>query len=526
MHDGLPEAPFPSSETVRRRSSLAIPALSLIAGAKLLLHLLAIHQYGYFRDELYYLASTEHLAWGYVDHPPLSIAILAAIRAVLGDSLLAIRIVPVLVGAATAFLTGSLTQRLGGGAFVQVLAALAVLFAPQFLGTNHFYSMNSFDLLFWTVAIWFLLEALDRDTPRPWIALGVTLGLALLNKISSLWLCGGIALALLLTPYRRVLLRPWPAVAALVAALLFLPHLLWQVREGWPTLEFIRNATTMKMSEAPPLDFLFEQVLTMNPGSTPIWIAGALFGVLGFHGPRGRVLGWIYVAVLVLLLTAGRSRASYLAPAYPMLFALGACSVERAAARVRMGWLRPATAVLVILGGLPLIPLAIPVLPVETYVRYQAALGMEPRTEERQEMGVLPQHYADMFGWEEMAALVARAHERLTPEERARSRVYGQNYGEAGAIDVLGRRLGLPPAISGHNSYWLWGRDDPDTNWNVLIIIGGDRDSNAEFFEDLEVVGQTRSPWSMPYERGLDVSIGRGPRLSRSEAWPRLRRYI
>ena len=335
---------------------LALATLTLIAGAKLVLHLLAVHQYGYFRDELYYLASTEHLAWGYVDHPPLSIALLAAIRAVLGDSLLAIRIVPALVGSATVFLTGNLAQRLGGGAFAQALAALAALFAPQFLGTNHFYSMNTFDLFFWAVAIWFLLEALDKGTSRAWISLGVTLGLALLNKISALWLCGGIALALLLTPYRRVLLRPWPAVAALVAALLFLPHILWQVREGWPTLEFMRNATTIKMSESSPLDFLLEQVLTMNPGSAPIWIAGALFGILGFHGPRGRVLGWIYVAVLVLLIAAGRSRASYLAPAYPMLFALGACSVERAASRARMGWLRTATAALVILGGLPLIP--------------------------------------------------------------------------------------------------------------------------------------------------------------------------
>jgi Dolichyl-phosphate-mannose-protein mannosyltransferase len=505
---------------------LAIPALGVIAALKLLLHLLAIHQYGYFRDELYYLASTEHLAWGYVDHPPLSIAVLAAIRAVLGDSLLAIRIVPALVGAATVFLTGSLAQRLGGGPFAQALAALAAVFAPQFLGTNHFYSMNTFELFLWTVAIWFLLDALDTVTPRAWIALGVTLGLALLNKISAIWLYGGIALTLLLTPYRRLLLRPWPAVAALLAALLFLPHILWQVREGWPTLEFMRNATTIKMSETPPLDFLLEQVLTMNPGSAPIWIAGVLFGILGFHGPRGRVLGWIYIAVLVLLLAAGRSRASYLAPAYPMLFALGACSVERAATRARMGWLRPAMAALVIVGGLPLIPLAIPVLPVETYVRYQAALGREPGTEERHEMGILPQHYADMFGWEELAALVGRAHDRLTPEERARTRVYAQNYGEAGAIDVLGRRLGLPPAISGHNSYWLWGRDDPDTSWNVVIIIGGDRESNAAFFEEVEIVGQTRSPWSMPYERGLDVSIGRGPRLSRSEAWPRLRRYI
>lgn len=505
---------------------LAIVPLALIAAAKLLLQLLAVNEYGYFRDELYYLASTEHLAWGYVDHPPLSIALLALVRAVFGDSLLALRIVPALAGVATVFLTGLLARRLGGGTFAQALAALCALLAPQFLGTNHFYSMNSLDLLLWTVAVWFLLDALDTTRPRAWIALGLTLGLALLNKVSAMWLGGGIAVSLLLTPYRRVLLTPWPALAALLAVLVFLPHVLWQFREGWPTLEFMRNAAEIKMTATPPIEFLREQVLTMNPGSAPVWITGLLAGLLGLHGPRGRVLAWIYVVVLVLLLVAGRSRASYLAVAYPMLFALGGCSVERVASRARLGWLRPATAVLVIVSGLPLVPLALPLLPVETYVRYQEALGLEPGTDERQEMGALPQHYADMFGWEEMVALAARAYGRLTPEEQSRCRVFGQNYGESGAIDVLGRTLGLPRALSGHNSYWLWGRDDPDTTWDVLIIIGGDRADNAEFFESLEVVGQTRNPWSMPYERGLDVSIGRGPKASRSDAWPRLRRYI
>ena len=505
---------------------LAVPALLAIAATKLLLHLLAIGEYGYFRDELYYLASTEHLAWGYVDHPPLSIAVLALVRAVLGDSLLAIRIVPALAGAATIALTGLLARRLGGGPFAQALAALCALLAPQLLGTNHFYSMNSLDLLLWTLAIWVLLDALETNRPRAWLALGATLGLALLNKISAIWLGGGIAIALLLTPYRRLLLTPWPALAALLAALLFLPHILWQVRESWPTLEFMRNATEIKMAATPPLQFLREQVLTMNPGTAPVWITGLLAGLVGLHGTRGRVLAWIYAAVLVLLLVAGRSRASYLAVVYPMLFALGACSVERAATRARLGWIRPSTVALVIVSGLPLVPLALPLLPVATYVRYQEALGLEPSTDERQEMGTLPQHYADMFGWEEMAALVARAYERLTPEERRRCRVFGQNYGEAGAIDVLGRKLGLPRALSGHNSYWLWGRDDPDTTWDVLLIVGGDREDNAVFFDSLEVVGQTRNQWSMPYERGLDVSIGRGLRIGKSDAWPRLRRYI
>ncbi len=174
--------------------------------------------------------------------------------------------------------------------------------------------------------------------------------------------------------------------------------------------------------------------------------------------------------------------------------------------------------------GLVGAPLALPILPVKSLLAYQTALGMAPKTEERQEVGPLSQHDADMFGWDELAAMVARARDRLTPEERRHARVFGQNYGEAGAVDVLGRRYGLPPAISGHNSYWMWGPEGWDGR--VLIIIGGDPDDNAKWFDQVEIVGTVSSPYAMPYERGLNVSIGRGLKMPVAEAWPKLKRFI
>ncbi|HUL56004.1 MAG TPA: hypothetical protein VLT60_03345, partial [Usitatibacter sp.] len=239
---------------------------------------------------------------------------------------------------------------------------------------------------------------------------------------------------------------------------------------------------------------------------------------------RGRLLALVYLAIFALLAFGSRSRASYLAVAYPMLFALGGIAIERAAAAPRNRWLRPAAVGVVVLLGLPTLPFALPLLPEESFIRYQAALGMAPQTDERQRMGALPQQYADMHGWEEMVALVAKATARLTPEERAHCRVFGQNYGEAGAVDVLGRKYGLPHAIGSHNSYWLWGVGDWDGQ--VLIIIGGDRPDNAEFFEQIEIVGQTEARYAMPYENGLDVSIARRPKVSLREAWPRLKAFI
>jgi len=511
----MPERPIPK---------LALGTLGALAAVKLLLHLAAINQYGYFRDELYYLASTEHLDWGYVDHPPFSIAILAAVRAVLGESLAAVRIVPVLAGVLTIFLVGVITRRLGGGRFAQGLAGLCALMSPVFLGQDRYFSMNAFDLLFWTLAAWAVVRALEEGKPRHWLALGVVLGLGLLNKISMLWFGGGLLVGLILTPHRRVLRTLWPWIAAGIAAIIFLPYVVWELQHGWPTLEFMRNATSQKMADISPLRFLIAQVIDMNPASAPVWIAGILFGLFHREGRRWRVLVWIYLSVLAILLAGGRSRASYLAVAYPMLLAMGGVSLERLSAAGGWRWLRPALVVLVSGLGLVAVPMALPVLPVETFVRYQSALGLSPQTEERHEMGLLPQHYADMFGWDQMVELVAKAQGRLTQGERMRCRVFGQNYGEAGAIDVLGRKLGLPRALSGHNSYWMWGPGSDD--WDVLIIIGGDRQDNAEFFEDIEIVGQTDSPWSMPYERGLDVSIARRPKISIQKAWPRLKRFI
>ena len=506
-----------------QKAPLATGVLALLVVCKLLLHISAMTAYGYFRDELYYLASTSHLDWGYVDHPPLSIGVLALVRSLLGDSLPALRIVPALVGAMLMIVTVLLTRELGGRAFAQGLAGLSVLMSPVFLAAAHYYSMNVFDQVFWAVAMLALLHALDRTDRKPWLVLGCILGLGFLNKISILWLCGGLFVGLALTSYRRLLVQPGVWIAALVGAVIAVPHLLWQLAHGWPTLEFMRNAANVKMNDVSLVQFLLDQLLSMNPAAAPVWLAGLFFGLAGGARSRGQVLAWMYVAVFVLLALAGRSRASYLAPAYPALFALGAVAWERFTEPGR-AWLRPALAGVVVAVGLLIMPFALPVLPVDVFVRYQTALGMAPRTEERQQMGLLPQQYADMFGWEEMAALVGEAFDRLTPEERAHCGIFGQNYGEAGAADLFGRRRGWPPAISGHNSYWLWG--PPGDRIDVLIIIGGRREENARFFEQIEIVGQTRSPWSMPYERNLDISIARRPKVDMRGLWPALKKFV
>src|SRR6185295_17060458 len=215
---------------------------SAFALASLALHVSALTQYGWFRDEFYYVACAARLDWGYVDHPPLSIAVMALVRLLFGDSLVAFRLVAALIGAATVYFTGRLARDLGGGRFAQALAGFAALVAPVFLGVSRFYSMNVLDLLLWTLAALALVAALRGDRAREWVVLGVVVGLGLLNKISLLWFIAGLFIGFLLTPYRRRLATPGPWIAGAIATALFVPHVVWQIAHGWPTLEFMRNA--------------------------------------------------------------------------------------------------------------------------------------------------------------------------------------------------------------------------------------------------------------------------------------------
>jgi hypothetical protein len=497
--------------------------VALFAAAKLALHLATASGYGYFRDEFYYLACADRPAAGYVDHPPLSVWWLWLVRALFGDSLFALRLTPALLGAATVALVGLLARRMGGARWAQALAMTGALVAPQYLALDHFYSMNAFDVFFWTLAAFLLLRVLERPTNGRWAVLGAALGLGLLNKIGVLWMGAGLLVGLVATRERRLLRTPGPWIAGAVAAALFAPHLAWQVTNGWPTREFIHNAQTQKMAAVPPLQFLAGQVMMMSPFTLPLWLAGLAWLFRGEGGRPYRLLGWTYVTAFAILLTSGASRSGYLSPAYSWLFAAGGVALERWLARPRVAWARPAYGALLLVTGVLIAPLALPTLPVETYLRYARALGQGPATEERKELGALPQFYADMHGWEAIVDAVARAHARLTPEEQAGARVFAGDYGVAGAVDLLGPRRGLPPAISGHNNYWLWGPRGWDGR--VVIVVGGREEQVRPLFESVEQATTTDCGYCMPYENGLPVWIARGLRQPVAEAWPRLKHY-
>lgn len=496
--------------------------LALFSAAVCVTLLIAGQQSGIFRDELYYVACAKRLAWGYVDHPPLSIALLAAVRGGLGESLLAMRFPAAVAGAITVFLGGLIARALGGRRAAMLLTALAVAVAPQVLAMSTFYSMNAIELVVWALLELLAIRILAGGSPRLWLAFGAIAGVGLLNKYSVGLFVGGLVLGLTCTRQRRHLLSPWLWLGGALALLLFAPHLWWEQANGWPSREFMANATARKNVHLSALEFLGGQITLSQPIAAPLWIGGLLALLAARRFAAQRPLGIAYVVAFAVLVTQG-GKAYYLSPIYPMLFAAGAVWLEGAAARRAWRWPVPATAMALLVGGIAIAPLAIPLLPPAVHVRYAAAIGLGPPAMENNRQGALPQHIADRYGWQELVAAMRRAADRLTPEERARAVIFAGNYGEAGALELLGD--GLPRVVSGHNSYWLWGPGDLRADAPVLIV-GRRGDDLRPYFDQFEQVETVQCEWCMPYENDLPIYLGRGLRQPIDELWPKVKMFI
>jgi 4-amino-4-deoxy-L-arabinose transferase-like glycosyltransferase len=479
--------------------------------------------YGYHRDELYYLDCAEHLDWGYVDHPPFCVLVLAVTRALLGDSIAAIRVVPAVAGALVVLLVGLMARRLGGGSFAQALAMTAVLVAPFHLALNQYFSMNAIDLLVWALGARIFLEILLGGSERLWWWLGVVLGIGLQNKISVLWLGGGLLAGLLLTPQRVLLRTRGPWIAAAIAFLLFAPHVFWQVAHGWPIREFIRNVTEDKLVALGPIRFLRAQIDGMLWVAAPVWMAGIAYTLFLAKGKSIRAVAWAWLAVFALLAMSRSSRPVYLAPAYALIIPAGGVAIEVLMSRFG-AWPRVAILGLLAVYGFRGSAFVLPRLPVETLASYSMGIAGAQRAEERTGTAALPEFLAHMSGWPEIVETVVGVYGQLPAEDRERVAILAPNYGVAGAIDRLGRPRGLPRALSGHNSYWLWGPQGE--RGDVLIVIGGGEARLNEWFAEVTHAADTHCDYCMSYENRRPVWVVRKPRQTLEALWPRLKFYL
>ena len=498
--------------------------VALIAAGKLALQLYAGRRYGYFVDELYYLACARHLAWGYVDQPPLVAAIVRITQAALGDSLVALRFPAALAGAGTAVITGMIARELGGTRVAQSLAALCVVLVPGVLALDHFLSMNAFEPLFWMGCAYLVMRIMQTGNAKLWLCFGLLAGLGLENKHSMLIFGFGLVSGLALTRERKWLRSPWFWTGGAIALLIFLPNLLWNIQNHFPFLELQANIRRSGRDVAlSPIAFLAQETLAMLPLSLPIWLAGLWYLFFDKEGERFRVLGWAWLVTAAVIMTLS-PRIYYLFAAYPVLFAAGSVAWERWLSGVRARWIKRVYVTLMVLMATLIAPTVIPLLAAETYIRYAATIHLQQPSIENHRLGPLPQLFADQFGWEEMTSAVAGAYNSLAPDVRARTAIFGQNYGQAGAIDLFGPKYGIPQgsAISGHQSYYLWG---PHGYTGESMIVMDDRPERlAEIFTTFRKVARVSHLYSMPYEH-FDVYYCEGMKQPLSKLWPQVKNW-
>jgi len=484
-----------------------IVALSLL---NLIIHLVTtgFFAYGIFRDELYYIACANRLDLGYVDHPPFSIYVLALWKWFFNDSLFAIRLVPAIVSSMSLYVLGIFTRKLGGGRAAIIISMLAFMLSPIFLGMNTIFSMNTFDFLFWITSAYFLLRLVQDENKKNWFWLGVIIGFGLLNKTSMLWLASGVFLAVIITPLRKDLKTKYPYITALIALAIFSPFIIWNITHDFAHLEFMRNAASRKYGGLSPLSFIMDQLLILNPVAVLIWIPGIYFFFFNEQGKKYKAVIFIWIATFFILLINGHSKGEYMAAAYQILFAGGAVIIEKWSSENKV-WIKYAIVIPIIISGIFLSPFARPTISLEQFLKLQSALGLEPPSNEGKDLNRgIPQFYADMHGWEDLAKDISKVYQSLPEEERKTTLVYCSNYGRAGAIEYFSKKYPLPKVICPHNSYWYWWPPKKDNT--TVIIIGGKIEDHLHALKQVEAVGVHKTKNAMPYENNLTIFIGRG----------------
>jgi hypothetical protein len=479
--------------------------------------------YGLFRDELYYIVCGRHLAWGYVDQPPIVALAARFTDLVFGwHSLAWFRLLPTLAGGLEVAGTGLLVREMGGGRKAQMLAMIGVMTCPIVLAIDAFLSMNAFEPLFWIGTAYAVLRAVRGDSPRWWALAGIVAGLGLENKWNEVFFLFAMLAALLLTPGRRALANRWFAICVALIVLIALPNLIWEVHRGWPTLVWLHNAGTQgKNIQYGPGMFLWNQIFINGPLSAFLWIGGLVW-LLTARAARG--LGWIGLLYVLYLLGMMAMHANYyyLAPVYPLLFAAGAIAWDQ---WLTVRWVRriaiPAYACLIAFYGVLGLVSVQPLLSPPEYMRHIAHTFLRPPEFNTGAKSPLPELMADMTGWSDLANRLADAYWSLSPADRAKAGILVGNYGEASAVIVY--RPDVPAAISGHQNYWYWGPRGHDGS--VVVVLGEDRETLEHRFASVTEVARTTNEWGQPHE-AVPVYLCRGAKEDLREAWPSLKKWF
>ncbi|HWC64987.1 MAG TPA: glycosyltransferase family 39 protein [Thermoanaerobaculia bacterium] len=498
---------------LRRLAKSDAGVLAGIAVLDLLLHVATNGQYGFHRDELATVDDARRLAWGYVAYPPLAPAVARMALLLFGPSLRGLRFFAALAASVAVALTGSIARALGARRGGQVAAALAAAIGPTCLAAGALFQYVAFDFLWWTVAAWAVANLVSSGDRRWWLVVGAALGAGAETKYTIAFCAAGIA-AGTLAERRGDVSSKWPWLGAALAILLAAPNALWQARHGFVSLEFLRSIHARDVEIGRTAGFLADQLTdAANLVTIPLWAAGLAFLLAAPPRKGARMLAWMAI-VPFLLFWAAHGRGYYTAPIYPPLLASGAVFWERRVAAMTAGRRAAAVAAAAILfvAGSSVAVATLPIAPIGSRLwRFAVRQNGD---------------FVEEVGWPELVREVARIHRALPPEDRARTAILAGNYGEAGAVDLYGPPLGLPPAISGVNSYWARGPGDPPPE--VVIALGLDRDYLERKFASCVLAGSMPAPYGVENEettRHRGIFVCRRLRTSWPEFWRTFRHF-
>ncbi|MGD0348663.1 MAG: glycosyltransferase family 39 protein [Terracidiphilus sp.] len=499
---------MPSSEpqtnpSAGRRIDFSI--LVSIAAAVALLHLFTNTRYGFHRDELQFLSDARHLDWGFVAYPPFTPLVERIGLGLFGLSMVGLRLFSVLAQAIAIVIAGLMAKELGGGRLAQATAALAVAFSPLSLFSGTEFQYTSFDFLWWVLIAYFTVRLLKSENPRWWLAIGAVIGLGLLTKYAITFYIAGILAGLVFTPARRFFASRWFWAGVALAFLLFMPNLAWLVRHDFISYHFLQHIHARDVGEGRAEGFWKGQFLICtNLATAPLWIAG-LIGFL--RNRRYRMLALMYLVPLALF-AIGKGRHYYMAGAYPMLLAMGAAMAERWFASLpRWGRRTVETTYFAAFALVSAYVCAI-ILPIASsgpLKQFALARNGDLREE---------------IGWDELVRTVAQIRDSLPPEQQVHFGITTGNYGEYGAIEILGRAYGLPEPIGTTNSEWFRGYPTPPPT--TLIVLGLQADEANAIFTGCRLAGQNGNAEGVKNEESEDhpdIFVCGPPRKPWAELW-------
>jgi hypothetical protein len=515
MRQSVLDAPGGVADPKRTRAAGPVAIVAIAAVATLAIHLLTNGQYGYHRDELYYLASGQHPAFGYVDYPPLTPLLARLDAMLLGDSTWALRLLPSLVGAGLVVLTAVLARELGGARNAQALAAVAAASSLLLLGANWLFQTVTFDMFWWIAALLLFTRLIRTSDSRLWIPIGIVLGLGLETKFTIIGLGIGLAAGVLLTPTRGQLRTRWPWLGVGIATILWLPNLVWEQLNGWPTLEFVRTHGSVIQAASQSLSLNFDsggvfafmafQPLLIGFVTLPVWLAGWYYLL---RPPAYRAVG--IAALVPFVLFGATGKAYYPGPLIPLVLAAGCVWLERAAIqRGRRHAMQFATGAMLVQAVIAL-PLVVPLVPQAELAHF----GLD----------AFRKDFADTVGWPELVDQVTTAYQSLDPSERQTATILAGNYGEAGAIALYGPARGLPAPISPHLTFWYW--KPAELRPTTVISVGIPESTMRRYFQDVMVVGQIQPVDGVRSEEvGRAILVCRDPLVPLDAAWAELRSF-